>query len=462
MRPVVKLLRTIKPAGSASCSAKRKAGRAQKNHKKRNREVPCLGHTCSLTYLRSEMSATLPFTDLLLHPLQEADYAFMLQHRNGNIPDLLLSSGFTARQKLLLQQVGLRQKAEKKLPDFCAHEGYLFPSTLSVEQSSSESAARFKGNLFAGERFIDLTAGMGCDAYFLGQSFRAGILVERQTALAEITRYNVQDVLGSRHLQVEQGVDASDFLMNLQGQVDLIFLDPARRDLTGGKVFKLSDGEPDVCHLLPALWAHTDVVVVKTSPLLDIDLACRQLGSVGDVYVLSAGNECRELLFVLKKNQREATRLHAVNLDKGTDLQATRLEEQKAHAVYGPPSIFLYEPDVSLLKAGLFKTVATTFGLHKLHAHSHLYTSEHLRSDFPGRVFALQHVLKPDKKELKAVLPAMQANLSIRNFPGSVAALRKTWGLREGGEDYVFATTLVAGEKVLLHVRKVNANLLNQ
>lgn len=412
-------------------------------------------------YLRGGMSAALPFSDLMLHPLREEEFAFMQHYRRGNIPDLLLRAGFTARQKLLLQQVGLRQKAEKKLPDFCAHQAYLFPSTLSVEQSSSESAARFKSKLFAGERLIDLTAGMGCDAYYLGQSFRAGILVERQTALAEMTRYNVQEVLGARHLQVEQGVEASDFLSKLQGKVDLIYLDPARRDLRGGKVFKLSDCEPDVCHLLPAMWRHTDVVAVKTSPLLDIDLACRQLGPVADVYVLSAGNECRELLFVLKKNEENPAMLHAVNLDKGTELRASRLEEQETDAVYGAPAVFLYEPDMSLLKAGLFKTVARTYGLHKLHAHSHLYTSNHLCSDFPGRVFALQHVLKPDKKELKAVLPSMQANVSIRNFPGTVAALRKTWGLREGGEDYVFATTLAAGEKVLLHARKLNADLLN-
>jgi hypothetical protein len=247
----------------------------------------------------------------------------------------------------------------------------------------------------------------------------------------------------------------------LNGRFDLLYLDPARRDAKGGKVVALSDCEPDVAALRTKLFEHAPLVLVKLSPMLDITLALQQLPETTQIHVVSVDNECKELLFLLSAEPvSEQPRIVCVNLrGNGQDqrFEFSREEEQNAACRFAnKPGQYLYEPNASLLKAGAFSILTQAFELRKFHPNSHLYTSEQLLEHFPGRIFSVEAVFPLHPKELKTQLAGLsQANISVRNYPDSVAVLRKKTKLREGGETYLFATTLHDGKKVLVKCRKV-------
>jgi hypothetical protein len=295
---------------------------------------------------------------------------------------------------------------------------------------------------------------MGIDSYFFSKKFNQGILAEQNIELAKSTYYNLVKILKCKNLQLEIGKQAKTILNDLDEVVDLIYIDPARRNNTGGKVFKLNECEPDILELLPALKSKSKTILIKTSPLLDITQSCNELNNVKNVYAVVSENECKELLFEIDPAEKKPYQLIAVNLDENYTIAFSSQQESETEVVYSMPLKYLYEPDASILKLGLFKSVAKKYGLNKIQQHSHIYTSEELIENFPGRIFKIKQTIKVDKKELAHYVPTLKANLTIRNFPQSVAELRKKLQLKEGGDVYIFATTLQDEKKALILCEK--------
>ncbi|MCF0159724.1 MAG: SAM-dependent methyltransferase [Bacteroidaceae bacterium] len=362
-----------------------------------------------------------------------------------------------------MDQISGYQTALQKIPTFAQTTGIRYPHRLSMEQCSSEQTARYKAQIIAEtpsatDTFVDLTAGFGVDFSFISSQFRQAVAVERQEYLCEIQRHNLP-LLGLTHAQVAHA-DAEDYLQKMQ-PVNWLFLDPARRDANGGKVVSIPDCEPDVSAWEEQLLGKAEFVMVKLSPMLDISLALHTLKHVKEVHVISVQNECKELLFILDRNTHsiEDIPLFAVNLhhQEKSLFRFTLREEKQAMVSYAPsPQHYLYEPNSALIKAGAFRSVAERMNLQKLHPNSHLYTSEQLIPDFPGRAFIVETYSGFGKKELKSLLQEInQANLAVRNFPATAEELRKRLKLKDGGETYLFATTLNGGnEKILIRCRK--------
>jgi hypothetical protein len=357
---------------------------------------------------------------------------------------------------LILDQIAARQKAARKLPGWLETEGVIFPAPGLIEQASSEATARYKASLVMGESFADLTAGSGVDSLALLHRFRHGIAVERDPHSAALLRHNLP-LLGGAHCDIRQSA-AEDALPHLP-PCDLLYLDPQRRDAQKRGLFRFEDASPNVFALLPQMLAKAPAVLIKTSPVLDIDLAIRQLGSVVAVHVVEWQGDCREVLYLLNRAAPtpEAIPITAAVIDDhGQPLHRfsfTRAAEAEAPAAYGPPQRYLYEPSPALMKAGGFRSLSVHFGLAKLHPHTHLYTGDRLEPDFPGRVFEIHGLYQAGGKDL----PLRQASVTVRNFPLSAETLRKKLKLADGGDDTLFACTLLDGRKALIHARRVCA-----
>ena len=358
-------------------------------------------------------------------------------------------------------QIDGRQIAEAKVPSWYCTEGLLYPKHLSMEQCSSEVTAIYKAGLVAGESFADLTGGFGIDCSFLSRKFKKADYVERQAELCELAKHNFPLLGLNIGVHNEDGVE---YLKQMQ-PVDCLFLDPARRDGHGGKTVAIADCEPDVSALEDLLVEKGCKVVVKLSPMLDLSLALKHLKYVREVHIVSTDNECKELLLILQKESASSDiPIHCVNslgaADGSRILQEFTFTQEQERTSDCPLTKevegYLYEPNASILKAGAYRSLTQTYPVKKLHASSHLYTSSQMIEDFPGRRFKVEAVSGFGKKELKDFLQGMEkANLTIRNFPASVADLRKRLKLKEGGEDYLFATTLADESKVIIKCTRI-------
>ncbi|WP_400193441.1 hypothetical protein [Hymenobacter sp. B81] len=353
----------------------------------------------------------------------------------------------------LVRQIQARQKAKAKLPAWADNAELVFPPALSVEQASSARTAAFKAALIGGTRLADLTGGFGVDAAHFAGSFEEVHYVERSAQLAAVVEHNL-GVLGLRNVHCH-AADAAQWLRSQpDGHFDYIYLDPARRDKADKKIFRLSDCEPDILGLLPLLLRKARRVLLKTSPMLDIEQAVQELGHVRRLWVVAVDNECKEVLYKLGPEPAVDPERLTVNLLRDGREQAFRLNktrETRAVSRYAEPQQYLYEPNVAVLKAGGFKSIGISYNLLKLHQHSHLYTSDTLRADFPGRVFRCLAACRYDKKELLAHLgPEQRAHVITRNFPDSVADFRYKTGIREGGTLYLLATTDLRGRLMVL------------
>ncbi len=266
--------------------------------------------------------------------------------------------------------------------------------------------------------------------------------MEQDPTLTEIARHNFS-VLGAHHIRTH-ATSAEMFLPELHNPVDCIYLDPARRDHDNRKVFQLADCHPDVLALQDVLLTKARTVLLKTAPLLDIQAAVQALRKVVQVYVVAVNNEVKEVLYLLTQQENQDPQITAVNLraDAEERFSFLRSQETDAQATYAPPLSYLYEPHAALMKAGAFGLIAQRFGLRKLHPNTHLYTSEQRISNFPGRTFRCRAVVPYQKKAVRQHLAQPKANITSRNFPDSVATIRKKLGIQEGGDTYLFAVRL--------------------
>ena len=348
-----------------------------------------------------------------------------------------------------LEQIAGRQKARTKLPSWAAIDGIVYPPHLSMEQCSSEVTARYKASIAGkGALFVDLTAGFGVDMALISQGFQKAVHVEQQPQLCAISSENFR-LLGLNHIEVVCG-DGVAYLHTMR-HADLLFIDPARRDVHGGRTYDISDCTPNVLEILDEMLEKADRVMIKLSPMLDWRKAVADLGKVNEVHIISVDNECKELLLILSKTKKPL-RVFCVNNDEcfevveGISSQPRPLPQDMR---------YLYEPNASVMKAGCFDLIEQRFGVVQLERNSHLFVSDKEILGFPGRQFLIEKRTSMNKRELKATLADVdQANITVRNFPMSVAELRKRLKLKEGGDVYIFATTISDEGHQLLVCRK--------
>lgn len=367
---------------------------------------------------------------------------------------LLSKPTFTGvEQKELVEQIEAKKKCREKLPTWFNTPNIYYPNKLNIEQTSSELTARYKAQLIHGKSLIDLTGGLGIDSFFFAQKFSIVIHCEINSELSKIASHNF-NMLKQKNISCipENGVD---HLRGSNQKFDWVYVDPSRRNDKKGKVFLLEDCLPNLPKHLPLIFEKTENVLVKTSPLLDIKLAIDTLGFVKEIHVVAVQNDVKELLFVLEKECSDSIKVTAINLGPNEKEEFTfSLEnESQISSDHGPPATYLYEPNSAILKSGGFKSVAKSFGVHKLHMHSHLYSSEQL-VDFPGRRFKVQQALPYSKKSLKS-LSITKANITTRNFPISVAEIRKKHKIKDGGDRYLFFTKDLDEKLIMLVCSKI-------
>ena len=352
-------------------------------------------------------------------------------------------------------QIAGRQAAANKIPSWQSIEELWYPRHLSMEQCSSEITAQYKSTLADGETLADLTGGFGIDCAFMASRFRKVSYVERQEELCEIAKHNFP-LLGLKHITVYN----EDGVAHLQKMepVDCIFIDPARRNEHGGKTIAISDCEPDVEELEELLLSKGKQIIIKLSPMLDLTLALKNMKHVREVHVISVNNECKELLLIIGNEPSLLIPIHCINLtpkEKQT-FTFTREGELTSECLYTKElGKYLYEPNASILKAGAFRNIASRYKVKKLHPNSHLYTSDLWIENFPGRSFLITGQCSFNKKEIKETIGELKkANITVRNFPATVAEIRKRTKLSDGGEVYLFATTLSNEQKVFIKCSK--------
>jgi len=384
---------------------------------------------------------------------------FIAEHGKDDVRNLALHPGRAEGVDLpfALSQIEGRQIARRKLPSLAQVEGILYPPHISMEQCSSEPTALYKSSLVEGGSLVDLTGGFGIDCSYMAKRFSSVIYVERNQNLSAVAQHNFM-VLGLNHIEVRCD-DATSFLLKMP-KVDCIYLDPARRDNYGRKTVSVVDCEPDVSALQEGLFEHSPLVLIKYSPMLDLSLALQSLQNVTEVHVVSVDNECKELLFKLERDTDETElKIVCVNLKKdGQNLFSFTKKEEESSSCRLADSVqkYLYEPNVSLLKGGAYRLLTQRFPVSKLDVNTHLYTSDECLADFPGRAFEVESSFQMNKAELKQGLAGLKmANLTVRNFPQTVAELRSRLKLKEGGDVYLFAATLKGDRRLMIRCKKV-------
>ena len=392
--------------------------------------------------------------------MNQATIDFIREHAEADVRQLALQGTKNPEVDLTfaLEQIAGRQKAKTKLPTWAATDGIIYPPHLSMEQCSSEQTARYKANIAGkGALMVDLTAGYGVDMAFVSPNYRRAIHVEQQASLCAISSENFK-LLGLNHIEVVCA-DGVDYLHQLD-HADLIFLDPARRDDHGARTYGIADCTPNVLELRDELLQKADRVMLKLSPMLDWRKAVEDLGHVNEVHIVSVDNECKELLLILSKEEKPL-KLFCVNNDQvfevSDDVTGGRFFCDTASDVTKEPSpCYIFEPNVSIMKAGCFALLEQRFKVAQLDKNSHLFVSDSDISDFPGRRFLIEKTTSMNKRELKAALAGIdKANITVRNFPMSVAELRKRLKLKEGGDLYLFATTIAGHQHQLFLCRKI-------
>ena len=379
---------------------------------------------------------------------------FIRENLNADVPTLALKKAPVGTDvSLALRQIAARQLLQKKVPQWAENEELLFPAHLSIEQCSSEASAKYKAEQLEGETFADLTGGLGVDTYYISQHFRQADYVEQQAELCYMAQHNFGVLNADVKIWNET---AEDYLSHCEPK-DCIFVDPARRDEHGHKTVSIVDCTPDVDALQDTLLQKATHVMIKLSPMLDISKALEELHHVKEVHVVAVANECKELDFVLERDYQGEAQFVCINLL--TDQPEFRFVQEDERScichIADGVSRYLYEPNPALMKAGCFKLLTERYDVLKLHKNSNLYTSDQLITNFPGRVFEVEGWAHYNKKLKQTLLPDMdKASIAVRNFPLSVAELRKALKIGDGDAVYLFATTLKGEERVVIRTKK--------
>ena len=352
----------------------------------------------------------------------------------------------------IVSQIEAKKRSKSKLPTWFSAASIYYPNKLNIEQTSSEITANYKSELLRGNSIIDLTGGFGVDCYYFSKRFKNITHCEINQELSEIVRYNYQQLKTTNIKTV--ATDGISYLQNSSVKYDWIYIDPSRRNDVKGKVFLLADCLPNVPVNLSTLFMYSNNILIKVSPILDITSAISELQFVKEIHVVAVNNEVKELLFILKKGFDEAVKIKTINIQKSINHLFDFNFGASEVIDFSLPKKYLFEPNAAILKSGGFTQVANQLNIYKLHQHSHLYTSDKL-IDFPGRKFEIKHHISFDKKQLKKLVPSKKANITTRNFPQTVAQIRKKTGIKDGGNQYLFFTTDINNKHIVLICEKV-------
>lgn len=353
----------------------------------------------------------------------------------------------------VLNQIEARTKAKDKLPTWFSTENIIYPSKVSVEQTSSEKTADYKASLISGKSLIDLTGGFGVDDYYFSKKFKVVAHCEINEDLSNIVKHNFEQ------LKVVNcdfyAADSADVLDKSEIKWDWIYIDPSRRNDAKGKVFMLKDCLPNVPESLDFYFEKSNSILIKTAPLLDISAGLSELKFVKNIHIIALENEVKELLFEIHNQYKGSITLKTANIlkDKIETFEFV-LDDEMDFIPYELPKKYIYEPNSAIMKSGGFDEVSSIFKIGKLHKHSHLYTSDEL-IDFPGRAFEIEKVIPYNKNDMKTELANEQANITTRNFPETVENIRKKWKIKNGGNKYCFFTTDKNDNKIVLICTKI-------
>ena len=342
--------------------------------------------------------------------------------------------------KELANQILAKKKSEKKLPTWFSCKDIYYPNKISIEQTSSELTAAFKAKIVTGNSIIDITGGFGVDSFYFSKQFKKVIHCEINSELSTIVKHNYQQ-LNSKNIETN-AINGFDFLKETNDTFDCIYVDPSRRSDVKGKVFLLKDCLPYIPPKIDFFFTKANQILIKVSPILDITNTINELKNVKSVHIVAVHNEVKELLFLLEKNYAESTNIIAVNIGKSKTDEFSFEYQSKETSNFSEPLSYLYEPNSAILKSGGFHQISNKYNVHKLEENSHLYTSESF-IDFPGRAFKIVDILSYDKKKLKKLFSKSKANITTRNFPKTVAQIRKEINIKDGGTNYLFFTTTI-------------------
>jgi 16S rRNA G966 N2-methylase RsmD len=410
--------------------------------------------------------------------MNEQDFIEANKHKPVAELALLLSKKPELNKEFILAQINGIQKAKTKLPEFYKTPHLVYPPKLSMEQCSSEKTAIYKSKLLShaeldSETIVDLTGGFGIDSFYFSKQYKSVCYIEPQQQLFNTVSNNFK-LLGTDNIKTINQT-AEDFLKSNTKKFDVAFIDPSRRN-ENQKVFQLGDCIPNIVDLQHEIFKVAPKILVKTSPILDLKQSIKELKTVAEVWVISVNNECKEVLYLLEDKLTPEIKINAVNLiplSRGEDfvsetkeqsnkirgvlkeqsLSFTFNEEENNTPDYSEPLQYLYEPNASILKAGAFKSVSKNFNVKKIASNTHLYTSEEIIENFPGRTFNIEKTLPYNTKDFKK-LRLKKANVSCRNFPDTVEQVKKKLNLKDGGDDYIFAVSGQHNKALLIITKK--------
>lgn len=406
------------------------------------------------------LSKNLPKTfniNLNRNILTEEAQQFINDHINTDISKLLLKPSPFKNISVtdLANQIICKTKSKTKLPSWYNSKDIMYPTPLNIEQTSSEITAQYKSKLVKGKCLVDLSGGFGVDTYYFSKQFEKVIHIEFNDQLSEIANHNFK-ILGSNNIETHCA-DSLELLPKLKDQIDCIYLDPSRRHDVKGKVFLFNDCVPNVVKHRGMLFKISKVILIKSSPLVDIKSGINELKHVAAIYIIAVKNEVKELLWLLNKNNKKPIEIVTYNYKSSALPNETfrfdYLEESHQEVIYKEPLSFLYEPNHAILKSGGFKMITKTFNVYKLEKNSHLYTSDKQINNFPGRQFKIIQIFNSLNKDLKQ-FKNQKINISTRNFPMQVSEIRKKFKILDGGELYLFFTTNLLGSKIAILCKK--------
>ena len=400
--------------------------------------------------------------------LTRIEIEYILQNSDKDIKSLILGARKESSLdiKKLATIIDARQKLKDKVPSWYAIPGLIYPNNLSTEQSSSEATALYKQQFIEnGSKIADLTGGLGIDSSFFANKAASVDIFERNTQLTD-SYHNNFPLLGLDNIKIHNIEITQELAANLHSEYDLIYLDPARRDGLGKKVFLLNDCEPNILGIKELLFQKTEKILLKLSPMMDISKLLQQLEDIYRIDIVAVNNECKEILAHLKKGglkDQEELRFHTINIlskkDNHNQIFDFAMEDEKScvptffnYKGYSSPAdaLYLYEPNKAILKAGAFKSLAVRHKLSKLAPHTHLYISNKLEDKFPGKIFKVISINKLNKqtiKEIQSSYPA--ASITARNLPIDSSNLRKKLNLKESDKYHIFGCKSTDSESIL-------------
>ena len=387
------------------------------------------------------------------HLLKADIQKFICTHLKSDLTKIILKGSPFKEVSIqeLAHQIAAKQKAEKKLPTWFSAEKIYYPPKVSLEQTSSEITANYKSKLLKGSSIVDITGGFGVDCYYFAKHFKEVTHCEINAELSDIVAYNYQQ-LQQQKIITHCG-DGIEFLKNSAQNFECIYIDPSRRNDLKGKVFLLKDCLPNVPEHLDFLFSKTDQILLKISPILDLTSAISELKYVREIQVVAVDNEVKEVLFLLEKGFLGAISVKTINMHKKKAQKFNFQWSAPVESVYSEPSAYLYEPNAALLKSGGFHQISAQLSVFKIHRHSHIYTSKK-NIQFPGRTFKIDKVVAYDKKKLSKLISGEKANITTRNFPKTVTQIRKELKIKDGGSLYLFFTTNIDNQLIVIFCSK--------